>query len=214
MQAMRIADYLSGGDPRSLGRTAEVPRLVLRHPGRVEELFECLFSGDETLPMRASDALEKVCRQRPELIVPLTRRLLTEVPKIDQPSVQWHLAQILARIPLSGADRRRAITILKRNLKRYDDWIVVNLTLEALAVFVRAIPAMQTGFVRLLAEFSGASRKSIARRAEKLLAEFPRDQAGGMPARRAGSFAAFFEVHLRQGVALAQDAYGFDRDKA
>jgi hypothetical protein len=203
MQAMRIADYLSGGDPRSLGRTAEVPRLVLRHPGRVEELFECLFSGDETLPMRASDALEKVCRQRPELIVPLTRRLLTEVPKIDQPSVQWHLAQILARIPLSGADRRRAITILKRNLKRYDDWIVVNLTLEALA-----------GFVRLLAEFSGASRKSIARRAEKLLAEFPRDQAGGMPARRAGSFAAFFEVHLRQGVALAQDAYGFDRDKA
>lgn len=33
---------------------------------------------------------------------------------LDRPSVQWHLAQILAELPLAGVDPRRAIAILMR----------------------------------------------------------------------------------------------------
>jgi hypothetical protein len=47
------------------------------------------------------------------------------------------LAQILAEIELTPKQRSRAITILKRNLVRYEDWIVRNLTIEALAHFAR-----------------------------------------------------------------------------
>jgi hypothetical protein len=36
-----IEKALSGGDPRSLGRTEEVVQLVLKRSQRVEELFEC-----------------------------------------------------------------------------------------------------------------------------------------------------------------------------
>lgn len=123
-----IAKALSGGDPRSLGRAEEVVQLVLDRPRRVGALFECLFSRDEIVRLRASDALEKVCRARPDLLTPYTERLLVEVPKIDQPSVQWHLAQVLSALPLDGRDRRRAVAALKRNLSQYDDWIVVNPT--------------------------------------------------------------------------------------
>lgn len=125
---MVIAKALSGGDPRSLGRAEEVVQLVLDRPRRVGALFECLFSRDEIVRLRASDALEKVCRARPDLLTPYTERLLVEVPKIDQPSVQWHLAQVLSALPLDGRDRRRAVAALKRNLSQYDDWIVVNPT--------------------------------------------------------------------------------------
>lgn len=172
MNRAPIAKTLSGGDPRSLGRAEKVVELVLESPGRLAELFECLWSEDETLRMRASDALEKVCRRRPELLVPFTRRLLPEVPKIPQPSVQWHLAQILAGLPLHGDDRRRAIAVLRRDLARYDDWIVTNLTLEALASFARPSPRMHKSFARLLMDYVNSPYKSVAKRAGRILAEF------------------------------------------
>lgn len=165
-----IAKVLSGGDPRSLGRTEDVVRLVLRSPRRIGELFECQFVDDEVVRMRASDALEKVCQARPDLLEPFTRRLLDEVATIDQPSVQWHLAQILAALPLAGSDRRRAIAVLKRNLARSDDWIVINLTLEALASFAQTSPKLRKTLVNLLREYVHDPRKSVAKRANKLLA--------------------------------------------
>jgi hypothetical protein len=61
-----IKAMLSGGNPRSLGRTEEVVTLVLGNGMRLHELYDCLLQDDEIVRMRASDALEKVCRQRPE----------------------------------------------------------------------------------------------------------------------------------------------------
>ena len=42
------------------------------------------------------------------------------------------LAQILTGIELTPEQRPRAVAILKRNLERYEDWIVLNVTLYAL----------------------------------------------------------------------------------
>jgi hypothetical protein len=62
---MKISEMLAGGDPRSLGKTQEVVELVLSDQTLLDELFACLFQADEIIRMRAGDALEKVCRQKP-----------------------------------------------------------------------------------------------------------------------------------------------------
>ena len=64
--------------------------------------MQCVFSADEIVRMRASDALEKVCRSRPALLQPFVPRLLGEMSRIEQASVQWHLAQILTEVRLDG----------------------------------------------------------------------------------------------------------------
>jgi hypothetical protein len=115
-----IADLLSGGDPRSLGTVNEAIRIALSDRARLGELLECLFCADPVVRMRAADALEKVARQSPELLAPLIPRLLDDVAAIEQPSVQWHLAQMLAEVRLDAAQRRRAVAILKRNLESSD----------------------------------------------------------------------------------------------
>ena len=161
---------LSGGDKRSLGRADEVVAHVLAKPKRVAALYDCLFSDDEIVRMRASDALEKVCRERPALVMPFADRLLRDVAKIDQPSVQWHLAQILGTLPLDAALRRRAIAHLKRNLRRYDDWIVINLTLEALAEIAKHSASLRKTLPPILRRYQRDRRKSVAKRASKLLA--------------------------------------------
>jgi len=162
---------LSGGDPRSLHGVDDVMPLASADPSTFDGLFECLFSDDEVVRMRAADTLEKIARSRPGLFAGYTQRLLSDVARIDQPSVQWHLAQILAEIELSPKQRARAVAILKQNLDKSDDWIVVNHTLEALGHFAGDDPRLRDELIPILQHHQASTRKSIAKRATKLLAK-------------------------------------------
>ena len=166
-----IEQLLSGGDPRSLRGVEQVIAAALADPGALEALFECLFCDDAVVRMRAGDALEKIARIRPELLAPFTRRLLGDVADVDQPSIQWHLAQILTEIELTPQQRPAAIAILRRNVERYEDWIVLNLTLQALAHFARDDPALQRELVPILRRHQADTRKSVAKRATRLLTQ-------------------------------------------
>ncbi len=63
-----IEALLTGGNPRSLHNADIVVNAASRQPERLEELVQCVFSADEIIRMRASDALEKVCRAHPGLL--------------------------------------------------------------------------------------------------------------------------------------------------
>jgi hypothetical protein len=154
----------------------EVIALVWADPdaGRAGELFDCLFAEDAVVRMRAADALEKVALRRPELVAPFMDRLLTDAAAIDQPSVQWHIAQIVTEVPLSPEQRRRAIALLQYNLESAHDWIVLNLTMEALAHFARGDADLAAWLKPALRPHTSSKRKSIAKRAAKLVAELER----------------------------------------
>ena len=169
---MQISEMLTGGDPRSLGETEQVFKLVLSHPERLEELFNCVFHPDEVVRMRAGDALEKVCRQKPEWFEPFKERLLNEVAGINQASVKWHLAQIFSEITMSQVEKEKAVSIMLRNLETTNDWIVINLTLESLAKFARGKTLSRNKFVSILKKYQLSSHKSVVSRTKKLLKEF------------------------------------------
>ncbi len=169
---MQIEHTLSGGNIRTLKGVEEVITVVSKNPVKLKELFECVFVDDEIVRMRASDALEKICREHPDWFRPFINSLLTDVSKIDQPSVQWHLAQMLAEINLNKTQSERAITILKHNLLSSDDWIVTNRTLESLAKFTRDGVVAKHEFIELLQSQHSSSYKSVVSRTNKLLREF------------------------------------------
>jgi len=164
---------LSGGNPRKFERVDEVIELVLNNQSRLPELFKCLFSLDEIVRMRAGDGLEKICRQQPDWFKSFIDRLFDEVSKIDQSSVQWHLAQMLGEIELTPDQKQKAIKLLKARVSSLDvDWIVAANTMETLAQFVRhgAMPAQD--LKPILKKQQGHHSKAVGRRATKLLSEF------------------------------------------
>ena len=163
---------LAGGDARSLGKTQAVVELVLSRQALLEELFACLFQPDEIIRMRAGDAIEKVCRQKPAWLEPYKQQLINDVPHIKQASVQWHLAQIFSEISLDAGEKKQAIAIMRHNLDTMDDWIVTNLTLESLAAFVRGGAFDRSEFTGILKQHLKSRHKSVAARANKLLKEF------------------------------------------
>jgi HEAT repeat protein len=164
---------LTGGHPNSLGRTGEVVDIVLTDRGRLDELFATLADPDEVVRMRVVDALEKICGARPDLFVPHVDHIIDDLGDIDQPSVQWHVAQMLEHLSgdLSKDQAHRARRLLRRNLTRSTDWIVLNVTMHVLAEWSARDPSLARWLKPELERLGQDERKSVARRASKRLAE-------------------------------------------
>ncbi len=169
-----FAEILRGGHPNSLGRTEEVVAIVVADGQRLEELFVSLAESDELVRMRAGDALEKVCREQPGWFRPHVDRLIAVIGAIEQPSIQWHVAQMLQRLrgDLSDEQVRRAKELLQRNLTQSADWIVLNVTMDVLAEWAADDPALADWLIPVLERLRADPRKSVAKRAAKRLSEF------------------------------------------
>ncbi|MGY1773079.1 hypothetical protein [Blastococcus sp. SYSU D00813] len=168
-----FADVLRGGHRNSLGRTGEVVGIVLADRARLEELFAAVADPDEVVRMRVGDALEKVCREQPGWFRTHVDRLLGDLGQLDQPSVRWHVAQMLHRLrrDLSVDEAQRATRLLQQNLTTSTDWIVLNVTMDVLTDWAREDPPLRSWLVRELGRLRQDGRKSVAGRAGKRLAE-------------------------------------------
>jgi len=168
-----FADTLAiGGKSNSLGKASEVIELVLKDESRLEELYACLFNEDAWVRMRAADALEKVCRQRPGWLQPYVDRFFKDLAHNKQPSIQWHLAQIFRQVDLSNAQKRSATAWLKRLLTSIEvDWIVAANAMDTLAQFVKEGSVPRNELLALLKVQQHHKSNSVVKRANKLLNE-------------------------------------------
>jgi hypothetical protein len=80
------------------------------------EFFEKLISGmcfsEPLVSMRCADAAEKVSVLHPEYLQPYKRILIEELSQIEQKEVRWHVAAMLARLPLTENEQQRVVDIL------------------------------------------------------------------------------------------------------
>lgn len=166
---------LTGGHPNSLGRTVEVVELILSKPEKLEELYNCYFSADEVVRLRTSSALKRITQKQPEWVVPYIDRLLNEISKIDQASTQWTLATLfdLLKSRMSRDQQVSALTIMKNNLATHGDWIVLNTTMQTLFDWSKSDAELKQWLTPQLERLTNDGRKSVSKRAAKLLALSP-----------------------------------------
>jgi hypothetical protein len=109
----RIRLMLSGGDPRSIGRVAEVVALIERRPKTTSFLVECLWDEDSRVCMRAAGALEKISRKQTFLLKPHTASLLGLLAETTQQEMKWNLSVVLLRLQLTDSECRRVADIVQ-----------------------------------------------------------------------------------------------------
>lgn len=163
---------LTGGHPNSLGRTLEVVELVLADAGRLAALFDCYASQEPVVRLRTSNALKRIARVQPAWLLPYLDRLLSRVSTIDQASVQWSLATLFQLLEswMSPAQKTKARGIMQRNLTHHDDWIVLNTTLETLALWSVNDPRLKRWLLPELNRLKSDKRGSVSRKAAKIMA--------------------------------------------
>jgi hypothetical protein len=80
---------------------------------------------------------------------------------IDQPSVQWHYAQIVDKLQLNTQETEKVIRKLQFNFEKYDDWITRNITMEVLGNIALRDEALRAFLVPKLKELTKDRKVSI-----------------------------------------------------
>ena len=161
-----------GGKANSLGLAEEVVQDVIADKNRLDELYACLFEEDACVRMRAADALEKVCRVHPEWLMLYADRIIHEMGKSTQPSLQWHVAQMLNELPLNESQQRDAVVWLTERLEEKEgDWIVVANSMSTMAAYAKKGIVPLKKAIALIEGQQEHRSQSVRRRAAKLLAE-------------------------------------------
>lgn len=161
---------LTGGDRRSIGRSAEVVADVLADPALFAVLWQGLLVADPLVRMRTADAIEKITAQHPAYLAPYKAQLLHEVGPIAQQEVRWHVAQLLSRLDLTAAERRAAVTLLNTYLQDQSK-IVKTFAMQALADIALVDAELRPGLVAQLERLITAGSPAMRSRGRKLLAQ-------------------------------------------
>jgi len=159
---------LSGGDRRSIGRANEVVDLVLAQPKRIGELTELLWDLDAVVRMRAADALEKISRERIELLQAYKSELLGLMAETSQQEMRWHLAVLIPRLEMTPEERRRAVGILERYLGDRSS-IVKTFAIQGLWELSLGDAALRPKVVELVRELTRTGTPAMRARGRKLL---------------------------------------------
>ena len=169
-------DTLTGGHHNSLGNTLVVADQVNADRSLLPELIATYASDDEVVRLRVSSALKRVAWEHPEWIQAEIGAIMNWVERLKQPSAQWSVGQMLLAIGplLSESERERSIALMKTHIEESGDWIVLNHTMETLAQWAHHDPNLEAWLVPHLARFAEDSRKSVAKRAQRLLGGFGR----------------------------------------
>jgi hypothetical protein len=132
-------------DRRSIGNADAVARRIARDARAFRLSIDTLARDKDTvLRDRAADAIERATRKHTELLQPHTRTLLQILHTSHQQEVQWHLLQVLPRLPLSRPERRRSFALC-RSLLASHSRILAAEALTALCAISRPEPiARQT----------------------------------------------------------------------
>jgi len=171
MTTVKIASILAGRDRRSIGRSNEVARLVLKQSRRFRELIACLWDENPVVRLRAADAAEKVSAQKPRLLDRHKPELLGLLAEAEQIELRWHLAAMIPRLRLTPAERHRAAAALQRYLNDRSS-IVKTFALQGLADLSRNDANLRAKVKQLLEEAVNSGTPAMRARARHLLKNF------------------------------------------
>jgi hypothetical protein len=159
---------LAGGDLRSIGRSNEVVKRVLRGPRLFGLLFRQLASPDRVVRMRVADAVEKITVDRPQLLGPYKRRILALAARAEDKEFRWHMALLMARLDLRPPERAAALDILHDYL-RDPSSIVKTCAMQGLADLSRDDRRLRAQVLPLVRELTRTGTPAMRARGLKLL---------------------------------------------
>jgi HEAT repeat protein len=164
----QILKWLAGGDLRSDGMSNEAAEFVLEHPELCSELVEGLDEADDVIRGRTADALEKVSRARPDLVIGHLARLIDVGQSDPVPMVKMHVAMTLGHLAMYEnhvAEIKTALLNLLGDKSVFaKSWAIVSLCIVAVKY-----PQEHDEIVERIAQLQGHSSTAIRSRVRKAL---------------------------------------------
>src|SRR4029079_7775279 len=107
-----LREFLTGGDRRSIARSADVRALVESDPTRVAELAALTNDSDWLVQQRALDLLEKLAHDHADWVAPHKTVFLGPLADSDQWEIRLQIVRALPLFSWNAAQRKRVEAIL------------------------------------------------------------------------------------------------------
>jgi hypothetical protein len=163
-----VRDRLAVGTTRNLGCANEVAREALHNHSLVKELIDALDDKRIVVSHRAAKALKKIQRNKPELLVPFTKRILQHTLATEHMHTRWSLTIILGELPLRGRDQALAVDLMFEALSSRSA-LQRTFALQALANYAQNDAALRARVQPVLQRALTDSSAAIRARSRKLL---------------------------------------------
>ncbi len=112
-----LSERLTGGSPRSLGKTNAVVNEVLLNPELLGELVSGLNSPDALVQTRTANALKKIAASRAALLQPFARPIVTAWKSANPGAMRWNLTLVVGKLEFSPRDQAIARNLLLTGLE-------------------------------------------------------------------------------------------------
>lgn len=166
-----LVTQLATGDRRTTGKSAQVTQTILKHPKLFDQVFDALWqSADAGVRMRAADVCETVSRTRPDLLQARKRDVFKQVAPIEQQEVRWHLCQMLPRLQLTRAERRRAYALMQASLA-HKSGIVRTFAMQAMVDFAKQDATLLPETIAQIETLTATGTPAMRSRGKTLLRE-------------------------------------------
>lgn len=163
-----LLDLLSGSDLRSDGLATEVANLVLENEILIDELLEGLDNPDMVIRGRTADALEKITRKRPELVLHQLTKLIRLSREENPMIVKMHLAMIFGHILACDVKVEKIYATLQYLLNEKSvftrSWVIVSL-----CILARKFPHLKKEVIDIITPLKRDRSIAIRTRANKAL---------------------------------------------
>ncbi len=176
----QVLTWLSGGDLRSDGLTNETAQFVLVNPHIFEDLFAGLFEPDDVVRGRTADALEKIARERPDLLIDHLQEMVDLAEHDQVPMVKMHLAMIFGHLAVYEESLEQIVSPLY-DLLADESVFTRSWAIASLCIIGRKYPRECQRIVDRLSQLQGDRSIAIRSRVKKALiiltdpnAQFPK----------------------------------------
>jgi hypothetical protein len=163
-----VRDTLSGGTRTSIGDADQVIQKLLKAPSGLTELYKLFLDDDPVVAMRASYVAMRVAEQKPESVKPFTKDLLKNLELYTQQEVRWHIPQLLVRLDLTKAQKKRAYEVVMGWAETDKSKIVGYYGFQAAADFAETDQALLEDFIPRIRKANKTGAKSIQNRCKKI----------------------------------------------
>ena len=163
-----ILEKLRGGDLRSIGRANEVAHEVENNCTLFGAVFSGLYDSDPVVRMRSADVIEKVTKNKPELISGYTSQVISILASAKQQEICWHMAQVSPRLECSESEETELIKLLKKLLLHKSKIVRVS-AMDSLAVFAERNNSILNEVIEIIKVQQETGSPAVQSRGLKLL---------------------------------------------
>lgn len=165
--------WLEGGDLRSDGASNQAAAAVLKNEALMPDLAEGLSAPDEIVRGRSMDAIEKVARTRPDLVLPVLSYILNFLQTEKTLLARMHAAMLFGHLALYEDVIPQVLPVLLKMLDG-DSVFTQSWAITSLCIIARKYPqhhAQIADRIHQLRDAPGAALRPRVRYALEVLGD-------------------------------------------